>query len=480
VLRYLEPGADTALQLFDDLVETLKRHALLPSITGHPAAYYELLAAWEFHTYALEVADYSPEIGFFAVPERGKSRTGRTLSYIARRGVHSETVREANLFRVSEHLGGTLFLDCKDLWGKAEKAGCEDIILHRFERGARVARVLFPDRGAFHDTKWYEIFGATILATNEPLGRILDTRCIPITMPLAPTGSKYPIPNETALRPVRERLTAWRARNLLDGWHPAHMAKPADSRLGDVLLPLAQLVQHIAPVRMPSFLALVKHLERGRRQERAMSWEAEVVAAVAGQKDAASNCLLLVDAVAAWVNKDRPEREQLSNKRISNVLRSLGFEMKKSHGNKAALVWDEEKVAALKEQYAPPPDESDEQPPGESDDTPHATHATPQGAPPETDMPPDAYSVDGDAIRDPDDAIHVPPGGAESVYSVGSVVEDTADGGFRSGSSSEWPGRSTMHCPKCYRPLLTEEVPEGVCHDCARQSAEAVDDDLPY
>jgi hypothetical protein len=116
VLRYLEPGVDSSIALFDTLVICLKQHALLLKGPGAYAdAYCVFLAAWLFHTYLLEVAAYSAMVAFTAVPERGKSRTGRTLTYIARRGVHTETLREANLFRDSQDRGATLFLDCKDL-----------------------------------------------------------------------------------------------------------------------------------------------------------------------------------------------------------------------------------------------------------------------------------------------------------------------------------------------------------------------------
>src|SRR5205814_583731 len=102
VLRYLEPGADDDAPLFADVVACVKRHALLPTLRLHADAYYDLCAAWVLHTYYMEVAAYSPMLAFYAVPERGKSRTGRALIYLARRGIHTETLREANLFRDSQ------------------------------------------------------------------------------------------------------------------------------------------------------------------------------------------------------------------------------------------------------------------------------------------------------------------------------------------------------------------------------------------
>jgi hypothetical protein len=363
VLRYLQPGVDSSERLFDDLVTSLREHFLLPQGPGsHADAYYELLAGWLFHSYLLEVAAYSPIIAFTAVPERGKSRTGRTLTYVTRRGVHTETLREANLFRDSQDRGATLFLDCKGLWAKAEKLGCDDILLQRFEKGARVSRVLYPDRGPFLDTVYYDIFGATIVASNEPLGRILDTRCIPVAMPLAPDNVEYPVPDEAALLPLRERLTAWRARQLVAGWKPAPMSKPAPSRLGDVLLPLAQVVAHVAPAHLESLLALSRRLQAERRSERALSWEAAIVTALVELRNQVLNGLLLIGVLAEQVNTDRPEKERLSNKRISDVLRSVGLEVRKAHGNKAAVVWDAAKITTLARHYAQSAEQSDEEP----------------------------------------------------------------------------------------------------------------------
>src|SRR3712207_8139190 len=45
--------------------------------------------------------------------------------------------------------------------------------------------------------------------------------------------------------------------------------------------PLAEIVAHVAPERLPAFLALARHLEGERRQERELSGEAAVVEAVA-------------------------------------------------------------------------------------------------------------------------------------------------------------------------------------------------------
>src|SRR5579871_3324389 len=88
--------------LFEDLIAYHKGISELPN-----EAYYVLLAAWDMHTYLLESFQYSPYILFFAVPERGKSRTGKGMIYVAFRGIHTPTLNVANLFRWSHDAKAT-------------------------------------------------------------------------------------------------------------------------------------------------------------------------------------------------------------------------------------------------------------------------------------------------------------------------------------------------------------------------------------
>ncbi len=125
--------------LFDDLRAYHQAISELPD-----ERHYDLLAAWDFHTYLLERFGFSPMICFFAVPERGKSRTGKGMIYVAYRGVHVETLRESNLIRLATHWQTALFFDVMDLWKKAERNQSEDVILHRFERGVPGRTIFEP------------------------------------------------------------------------------------------------------------------------------------------------------------------------------------------------------------------------------------------------------------------------------------------------------------------------------------------------
>jgi len=127
-------ATDDPAKLYVDLVAYHKSISELPR-----EAHHKLLAAFDFHTYTLDFpgVTHSPELVFDAVAERGKSRTGKALTHVAMRGLRTETLREANIFRWSEDLGATIFFDVLNLWKKAEREKSEDILLNRLREEPR-------------------------------------------------------------------------------------------------------------------------------------------------------------------------------------------------------------------------------------------------------------------------------------------------------------------------------------------------------
>ena len=128
IKAYQAKGNDA--DLYDDLVSYHKGISELPG-----EAYYDLIVAWEFHIYLIEMIQYSPIICFFAVPERGKSRTGKAMINLAYRGIRVESIREPYIFRAAEHFRACLFFDVMDVWKKTEKSGSQDILLTALKKG---------------------------------------------------------------------------------------------------------------------------------------------------------------------------------------------------------------------------------------------------------------------------------------------------------------------------------------------------------
>lgn len=338
----LEPSVVDS-NLFEDLIAYHKEISELPS-----EEYYILLAAWVMHTYLMESFDYSPILLFFAVPERGKSRTGKGLVYVAYRGVHTETLNEANLFRLSENQRATLFLDVRDLWNKAEKRGSDDILLSRIERGCKVSRVLWPERGAFRDTKIFDVFGPTIIATNESIHPILETRCISITLPDTMRDFEGEVSPENAL-PLKERLTEFRFRHL--GELLPEVPKLARGRLGDILKPLTQIIELVNPKRIDEFMDLVSEIERARKLEKLQSFEAQLIQAIVELDFRVNHGYLPVLAITDRLNMDKPERQNISPQKVGRRLKALGFERGRTEDGASSIYYDIHKIDLMMSNY---------------------------------------------------------------------------------------------------------------------------------
>lgn len=334
ILEHFRTDNDAAL--YDDL------KAYHAQISEPPSEqHYDYFAAWVMHTYVLEAVHYSPMNWLFAIPERGKTRTGKGMIYVAYRGIHLESLREAYLFRVAKNFTATIFFDVMDIWRKAEQIGSEDILLLRFEKGATVARVLYPDRGAFKDTEYYPVFGATIIGTNVSMHPILETRCLMTTMPPSDRNFEVPVTPEMGL-PLKERLVAFRARHL--GESLPELNKPARGRLGDITKPLLQIIKLVRPSQETALRTLIADTGEKRQQEKTESIEGQLLLTIRNLTDHVTNNKLSVQKIVDAFNAGRTEKNQLSNRSIGWKLKALGFEKTSTSEGNSAIWWNEQKL----------------------------------------------------------------------------------------------------------------------------------------
>ncbi len=329
--------------LYNDLLSYHKDISQLPG-----EEYYDLIAAWDLHTYLLEAIQYSPIICLFAVPERGKSRTGKGMIHVAYRGIHVESLRDAYLVRVAHDLQASLFFDVKDIWRKSEKNGSEDILLHRFEKGARVPRVLYPERGAHRDIVYYSIFGPTIIGTNESVHKILETRAIHINMPETSKRFENDVTPELSL-PYKECLVAFRARHLGESY--ANIPKPAHGRLGDILKPLQQIIRMVRPDREPAFLRLVRELEAEKLVEKRDSLEAEILMTIIELEDQVERGILPNKVITDTFNEGRSERSKFTYQKVGRRLSAMGFKKGRTSDGASAIIWDEGNIERMRDTY---------------------------------------------------------------------------------------------------------------------------------
>lgn len=309
--------------------------------------FYHLLVLWDFHTYLLEKLHFSPLLYLYAVKERGKSRTAKGALYVARRGIFTECVREADIIRLGNDHRAALGFDVKNFPKKIERANCDDLILARFEKGAVSSRTLWPEKGAFKDTKVFQLFGATIIATNRPVDDILESRSISIDMKPSSKLFSNPVLPETALE-LKNRLTAFRVAHYATELVVAD--KPAHGRLGDIISPLYRIMLTFFPEMKDIFMQMLRKIEMQKKEDATDSLEARILEKIIVLEDQVVGAFLPIELVANEFNKGKDVKFNLQNETVGKILRSLGFSKRRTAGQRG-IYYDSDLVKKLVVQY---------------------------------------------------------------------------------------------------------------------------------
>lgn len=276
--------------------------------------------------------DYMAEILFFNVPERGKSRTGKAMSHIAYRGIHTVNALPASIFRNSNDLQGTIFFDVMHLWSKVIKNNAEDIFLGRFEKGATVSRVLFPDKGAFRDTKIFNVFGPTIIATNQAISNILGTRCMEIQTPYMPGEyADYKATDRIVLE-LKARLTAWKAKVMDQPLPSVEKIKGINGRLWDISKPLLSVCQLVCPERYSDLVNALLNQATRKNEDKKESVEGRIINIIYELSQNSDGNWIMTSAVLYELNEDLPEKNKLTSQWLGRKLKSLGIKTETSTG----------------------------------------------------------------------------------------------------------------------------------------------------
>jgi len=335
---------DTAL--FRDIFSYLKKFSYLPE------PYFVLLTCKVFLSYIQDHPDihYMPMILFYAVPERGKSRTGKAMTTICYRAIHLVDLREANIFRFAQYWGASLYFDFMNIWERAKHNDCEDILLCRFEKGAQIFRVLNMDAGPYQDQTKFSVYGATILSTNEPLHKILDSRCLPIIPPNRPGRYLDSLPS--AAQTLRERLLAWRAKAMFMKLPEIEDMRELSGRLWDISRPLLQVcLMTTCQGVYETLKKLLIEISNQRREDRAQTIEGRIVAFINElSDDKVEEWEIKTSGVVDKLNETRPEGQKLSSQYVGKKLKAMSIKTRISHG-RSHIYMNSETLEMLLAQY---------------------------------------------------------------------------------------------------------------------------------
>jgi len=318
---------DNDRQLFQDILRYFDRFCYVSR--GQAL----IVASNVFASYLQDHGDigYLPIIYMFGLPERGKTRIGKAATFIAFRGVVLNGLRDSHIIRLSEVFGATIFVDLRSAWSKVVAGSCDDILLGRFEKGHQIMRVISPEKGPFEDSRFYESFGPTFLASNVNIDKILGTRCLSILMKNRP--GKYEKVQELSGRELRERLVAWRARTLHLRLPEVDLIPGVEGRIWDISEPLLQICQIVSQEAFEELKQEIVKLANEKRETKSESFEATIIKAIRDISDIKSkDCELLTGKLLSTLNLLRIMEKPLTSQYLGLKLKSMGISTKRLNG----------------------------------------------------------------------------------------------------------------------------------------------------
>lgn len=311
--------------------------------------HYHFVTLMAFHSHLIEKFNYSPILFPVGDGGRGKTPTLKALAAIARRGIFTETFREANIIRWGGDYKASLFFDVKNFPKRVELANCEDLIYGRAERGVTSSRVLFPDRGAFQDMKSFTNFGVTAATSNYMVDELTEMRCIVFHMPFSMTVFNIDPTPELGLD-LKNELTAFRL---------AHFSKPfiklqktAAGKIENYLIGIHQMVKTHFHKYERQFLAFKEEVKEEKFETAENSFSGRIVKLIdylSGFVEEGTLCLTYEDICLEY---NKGVTKMIFPKSMSSILRGLGFQSKRNaSGTLRGIFYDEGLITRLMRHY---------------------------------------------------------------------------------------------------------------------------------
>jgi hypothetical protein len=235
-----------------------------------------------------------------------------------------------------------------DLWRNAKNNDACDLLLSRFNKGLKINRVINFEAGGVDSIETYNCYGPTLLATNEPISSILESRCITITMREADRVFNHE-PQEDDFLSLKERGAAFRAR-WIDRELP-HVNMPARNRLGNLLRPILQILTMVAPEEISTFNELIKTFEEDRKEVLADTSEGRILEILSDKQKVTPNEFITTARITELVNdEDCPQKYRMGPVTVGKRLVALGFQRTKENGVRGFVI-NENLLQRLSEQY---------------------------------------------------------------------------------------------------------------------------------
>ncbi len=183
----------------------------------------------------------------------------------------------------------------------------------------------------------YDVYGPTIIATNEEVHKILDTRCLSIMMENKP-GIYKNITADDAIE-LKERLVAWKAMNMNTALPDVDLIEQLRGRMWDISKPLLQVCKLVSPLHYNALADALLEVAGYRIEEKKESFEGRIIKAI---YDLSPNDTPEWDISTAYVldkvNDGVNEKYHTTSQGLGRKLRQMGIKTTRATGRSKILM----------------------------------------------------------------------------------------------------------------------------------------------
>jgi hypothetical protein len=176
------------------------------------------------------------------------------------------------------------------------------------------------------------------MATNEAVHKILDTRCIPITMPNKP--GKYEDPKPEKAQELKERLTAWRMK-VLDKSLPEINLDSLNGRLWDISKSMLQVCKLVYPEKLDALINTLLEISKQKTEDKKAGIDGQIINdlyELSPKEESVPEWTIWTSKLLDELNENRPEGHKLTPQYLGRKLKAIGITTRKVHGHSEILL----------------------------------------------------------------------------------------------------------------------------------------------
>jgi hypothetical protein len=303
--------------------------------------------AWSYFCFDIKVS--TPYIGFLGPYRTGKGRGLEAMGSLCYRALQVIDPSEASTFRLIEELKPTLIIDEAQILDKTIQA----ILDAGYRYGAKLPRVIDPEKEGLDGMRWYDVFGFKIYASREEPPPNTLSRTIPIKCEKNIRQTLKILPKDKA-QELRTRWLAQRLRLFNKVSVTFEEFRSSDGRLQELFSPL------LIMARLFGDSEAVKAVEEyGREVEQEIldmestSDDAIILEALVELLNSASNDApeyVTVKEITKKLN-DGFDKPVYDPRYVGRRLSILGFRKKRLRGGQRAYLIDYSLLERLATRY---------------------------------------------------------------------------------------------------------------------------------